>query len=269
MDIGISTYAFAWSIGVPGFPPAQPFGVMDFIRRSADLQADCIQIADNIPLHEFSDHELMQLRAEAEKNQLKIEIGMRGLKVDFVQKYLQISKFLGSKLLRVVIDSSNYQPSIPSICAAIITLLPDLKSHKIVLAIENHDRFASDELIDIIQATDTESVGICLDSVNSLGKGEGFGEVFSKLLPYTINVHIKDYVIQRKSHQMGFDVRGVVAGQGMLPIPKLLAELAKLGRCESAILELWPPPEQDLQSTIVKEQQWAQASIQYLLKARG
>jgi hypothetical protein len=34
--------------------------------------------------------------------------------------------------------------------------------------------------------------------------------------------------------------------------------------CKSAILELWTPPENNIQDTIRKEEVWARGSIEYL-----
>ena len=214
MQIGISTYAFAWSIGVPGFRPRRAMTSFDFLSAAAELDADCVQIADNIPLVDFTHDKLQKLRDQAQSLDLKIEVGMRGLTVPAVKAYLQIAKFLESHILRVVIDADNYCPAVADICEMIRGLLPLLQSQKIILAIENHDRFSCAELIQMVKTTDERWVGICLDSVNSLGHGQGFAEVVAELLPYTVNVHIKDYTIQRKRHQMGFEVIGTIAGLG-------------------------------------------------------
>jgi 3-oxoisoapionate decarboxylase len=107
-------------------------------------------------------------------------------------------------------------------------------------------------------------VGICLDSVNSLGAGEGLHEVVDRLAPFTINLHLKDYLIRRVWHKMGFVVEGVPAGDGMLNIPWLKGEIERHGRCTSAILELWTPPEQELTATIAKEKAWVEKSIAFL-----
>ena len=51
-----------------------------------------------------------------------------------------------------------------------------------------------------------------------------------------------------------------------LPAPKrkLLERLHGFG-CEfNAILELWPPPERDIEATVAKEAQWAMESVAYL-----
>jgi sugar phosphate isomerase/epimerase len=189
---------------------------------------------------------------------------MRGLIKTMVLKYLEIASRLHADILRVVIDAGDFKPALSEIIQVIREILPALREREIRLAIENHDRISAGEFRQIIEETDLDWVGICLDSVNSLGKGEGFFEVAGKLLPYTINLHIKDYTIKRMEHQMGFQVTGTIAGQGMLPIKWLFNEVGKYGRCHSAILELWPPPEKDVEATIRKEELWVGESISYL-----
>jgi hypothetical protein len=63
---------------------------------------------------------------------------------------------------------------------------------------------------------------------------------------------------------MGLIVEGTPAGSGMLNISDLICKLNRLGRCHSAILELWTPPESLLANTIDKEWEWADQSIRYL-----
>jgi hypothetical protein len=52
----------------------------------------------------------------------------------------------------------------------------------------------------------------------------------------------------------------------MLNIREVVEKLEENGRCKSAILELWTPPEPDIESTVAKENKWAEESIEYLKK---
>ena len=143
-------------------------------------------------------------------------------------------------------------------------VLPDLRRASLCLAIENHDRFPALVLKHIIESTDNDRIAICLDTANSLGAGEGLGEVVSILGPYTVNLHIKDVRINRLDHKMGFRISGCTAGTGILNIPSLVKELKKYGRCDSAILELWSDPESTIEETIRKEKESVERSIEYL-----
>jgi hypothetical protein len=63
---------------------------------------------------------------------------------------------------------------------------------------------------------------------------------------------------------MGFTVTGRPAGGGLLNLPRLLEQLAPHGRCQTAVLETWPPLEATLEATLAKEDEWATQSIKHL-----
>ena len=191
-------------------------------------------------------------------------MGGRGLTPGHTLRCLEAAAILGSPLLRMVIDSPGFEPGIADAVSIIRDLLPEFRSRNIRLAIENHDRFRAQEFEKLVNGCGSDLVGICLDSVNSLGAGEGFETVCRVLIPYTINLHVKDYTIRRLPHKMGFLVEGQPAGKGMLDIPDLVRRLGVTLKCESAILELWTPPETRLEDTIGKEETWAIESINYL-----
>ena len=62
-------------------------------------------------------------------------------------------------------------------------------------------------------------------SVNSIGAGEGFEMVSEILIPYTINLHIKDFAIFRAVHKMGFTIepRTVNTKTSLLEIGRFVA----------------------------------------------
>ncbi len=264
MQLGLSSYSFTWAVGVPGHPPAAPMSADDLLRQAQRHGLCVVQIADNCPLHALSRQELDELRRSAADLGIRIEAGMRGLFADSVEDYLQIAKALGSDILRLVIDAPGYEPEIDEVIHLIRSLVPRFEQSGIRLAIENHDRFLSRDFVRMVAETDPRWVGICLDSVNSMGAGEGALEVARILAPYTINLHLKEFTVRRVDHKMGFVVEGLPAGQGLLNIPSLVAEVAAKGRCRSAIVELWTPPEKTLDGTIRKEAEWVEASVAFL-----
>jgi sugar phosphate isomerase/epimerase len=264
MQLGLSSYTYTWAVGVPGSMPPKPLSPNDLADLAAISGLMLVQIADNLPLEKMDKNELINLRKYAAAKGVDIEMGGRGLTTEHTIKCLETANILNSPILRMVIDGAGYEPDLNSVISAIKELLPEFKSRKIKLAIENHDRFKAREFEKIIQSVGSEWVGICLDSVNSMGAGEGFEEVSKILLPYTINLHVKDFTIKRVAHKMGIIIEGSPAGNGMLNIPELLSKLANTGNCNSAILELWTPPEKDISLTIEKESAWADKSIIYL-----
>jgi sugar phosphate isomerase/epimerase len=264
MRLGLSSYTYTWAVGVPGSLPSKQLSANDLVDKAASSGLKLVQIADNLPLEMLTESELGNLRKYALDRGVEIEMGGRGLTPEHTMKCLEAAKSLNSPILRMVIDGAGYEPDLDSVISVISELLPEFKARKIKLAIENHDRFKAREFEKIIIRTGSEYVGICLDSVNSMGAGEGFEEVSRILLPYTINLHIKDFTIRRVSHKMGIIIEGAPAGKGMLNIRELLNKLYFTNSCQSAILELWTPPEKEIGETILKEEKWANESIEYL-----
>jgi len=262
--LGISTYAYAWAVGIPGYPPQKPLDTLSFIQRAAAHDVHLVQIADNLPLDRLSAAEFDSLVDEIQRLGIAVEVGTRGIAHDHLRTYLQIALRFQSPILRVVIDTKDHQPSVEEIIKNLKSIMPEFEQANVTLAVENHDRFKASALAQIIESIDSRSIGICLDTVNSLGALETADRVVDILGPYVVNLHVKDFAIRRADHNLGFVVEGTPAGWGMLNIPELLKRLKDFGRDFNAILELWPQPESTIQATIDKEAAWVSQSITYL-----
>ncbi|MBI1277479.1 MAG: TIM barrel protein [Anaerolineaceae bacterium] len=264
MKLGLGTYAYAWAIGIADYPPSQPMDAFAFIRRAAELGVHVIQIADNLPLHKLSANEQKALLSEANTLGIQFEVGTRGITPDNLQTYLGLAYQFGSPILRVVVDTADHHPSPDEAVKLLCLMMPEFERVGITLAIENHDRFKVRTLVDILQQVGSPNIGICLDTVNSFGAGEGPEAVVDGLGPYVVNLHVKDFSIRRHRHNLGFEIHGTPAGEGMLDMPWLLQELRQYMRDFNAILETWPPPEPNVAQTIVKEDAWVIQSVDYL-----
>ena len=268
MQLGLSTYSFPWAIGLPGTKPGEPMSALALLCYAINHKISSVQFGDNLPLHTLSDDERQQLLRFMASNALTVEVGTRGLTPGNTTLYLDLARQFGSPFLRMVIDDADYQPDETEVIGVIRKVLPNFQRAGVVLALENHDRFSAASMKRIIQSTDPRWVGICLDTANSLGAGEGIREIVSVLGPYAVNLHIKDITIERVSHKMGFAVAGCPAGQGLLNIPWLIKELEKYRRCATATLEVWSnpigEPQANLEATLAQEEAWVEKSIHYL-----
>ena len=262
MILGLSSYTFGWAVGVPGRTPALPMDEHGLLDRCREHGAKLLQIGDNLPLHRFDDARLTRLAERAARDGVQLEVGARGLTLGNVETHLAIARRLGAKLLRFVIDDAGYHPTLEAVLTVLRQCVPLLAGLR--LGIENHDRFRAASLREMIASAGSDLIGVCLDTANSLGGGEGLDTVLRELGPLTVNLHLKDFHISRAPHLMGFTVEGRPAGGGMLDVPAMLAGLAPFKRCETAVLELWTPPESDIGSTIAKEEAWAAQSLAYL-----
>ena len=263
MFLGLSTYTFPWAIGMSG---NTRLAALQLLEYAAKNNIAYVQFGDNLPLHGLSKPDLEQIKLSANKKGIILETGTRRLTVKNLEKYIGIANYLGSAFLRMVIDDTGYHPSTEDVLKIIKKELPSLKKNNIQLAIENHDRFPAAEIKKIILKTDPQWVGVCLDTANSLGAGEGMNEVLQILAPYTVNLHVKDILIKRLPHKMGFTIEGVAAGDGMIDIPAIIKQLKPTRRCKTATLEVWSNPAVTMEETIAKEKKLVQRSIHYLKK---
>lgn len=263
MKLGISSYTYGWGCGISGYPPpTKPLDWRTLLRRAAEMNVRVVQIANNMPLHEI---DLDALTTEAQRLGIALEAGTRGIQPDHLKRYAQIAGRIGSPILRCVVDTADHRPEFAEIVHTLQAVLPEFEKHNVTLAIENHDRFPAETLARLMRALNDAPIGICLDVANSLGCEEPMRHVATVLAPYTVNLHIKEYVIKRLPSYQGFIIHGAPFGQGMCDLDWLLPYLRRhCPRDVNAILEQWAPAQGSVEATIALEERWAMESVAYL-----
>lgn len=262
MKLGISSYTFTWSVGVKDNLPDKRMDETGLLEAAKDLGVKLVQVADNMPLHKMTEERLNRFLQKSQEYGIELETGANNMVPGNLETYIHITEKVHSKILRFAFDGENFKPSASEVIPIIKNVVPELQKRGIVLALENHDRLTAGDFIKIIESVGSPHVGICLDCANSLGNGEGLHEVVKQLAPYAVNFHLKEVMIKRKYHKMGFDIEGRPFGEGVLPLAWMLKQLPPA--CKTAILEQWTPPENTLQESMEKEYDWARQSINYL-----
>jgi len=262
MRLGLSSYTYGWAVGVPGHMPACPLDEHGLLDHAREHGVKLLQIGDNLPLHTFDPGRLDRLAQRAVREGVRLEVGACRLTVEHIATYAAIARRLGATLIRFVIDDADYHPSPAEVTMVLREAAPLLDG--LTLGLENHDRFPAVKLRAMIEAAGSDHIGVCLDTANSLGAGEGLDAVVATLAPLTLNLHIKDFHVVRLPYLMGFTVTGRPAGRGFVDVPGLLARLKPFLRCHTAVLELWTPPEPSIADTLTKESTWASESLAFL-----
>ena len=90
----------------------------------------------------------------------------------------------------------------------------------------------------------------CLDLTNSFGALENKEQILQHLAAHAINVHLKDFAVERIEFLMGFAFRGRPVGEGCLPLADLFSTLAKHGNRPNVIVEHWTPFAGTLEKTL-------------------
>lgn len=264
MRLGLSTYALNWGFGIPGYLPEVPLSLSEFLNVASQLGYEGVQIADNAPLLKISTEERKELWNQAQDRGLFVEIGARGLTDENLKRHIHIANEAASPILRFVIDGPGFEPSFEAIPEILQAGAARCCESNIILAIENHDRFEAQQFASWFDEVDSPHLGLCLDSVNSYGCGEGFRETIDTLLPYTVNFHLKDFRVRRQPYMLGLLIEGTPVGEGFLPVKSVVDRLKAIGRCQSAIVEHWTAPEDTFEATVAKEMEWCQRSIRNL-----
>ena len=264
MKLGIGTYAYMWSIGFPGAKPAKPMTALELLAKARELGVHVVQYGPNLPLDHLPEAELETLVCQAREWGIELEVGTRGFETEHLRGQIAFTQRVGATLLRTIPEAGDGRiPSMAELAAPLKSILPELESAGVKLAIENA-RTPSAEMRRVIDSLHNPWVGIALDTANSLAIPEGWEEVTRDLAPYAFSLHVKDFVVQRVWHMMGFTVEGRPAGQGQLDLAGLLETLRAAEVSPNAILELWVPEQKTLDETISLEQSWVEQSIAYL-----
>jgi sugar phosphate isomerase/epimerase len=264
MMLGLGTYAYMWSIGFPGAHPENPMGALDILSKAREFGVRVVQIGPNLPIDGFPSGSLSVIAERAREWDIEIELATRGLDNDHLRRQLQLCQELGAKLLRTIpeVDGGRVA-SVQEMRDHLLSITPLLAASEVKLALEN-GKIPAEDMRQVLEIVANSWIGITLDTVNSLAIPEGWREVARILAPYTMCLHVKDFVVRRTWHMMGFTVEGRPAGQGQLDIPWLLNTVVSAGASPNVILEVWPPEQKTLQETIALEHAWVAESIPYL-----
>ncbi len=265
MRIGIGSWTYGWAAGVRGFaPPAKPLTAIELLRRAGDFGLGVVQIADNMPVHNLSGGELEELSACAARRNIEIELGTAGVQPGNLLRYLDLAQRLGARLVRSLLADIDGRPDTARPREWIEQVLPRFESAGVCLALENYERHTAGELAGMVRAIASPALGVCLDTVNSLGALETPAMVVPQLAPFVRSLHVKDFAIERVASRMGFAVEGRPAGEGILNLDWLLGELRAAGAAPNLILELWTPYQGSVEASIRLEEEWAARSVRFL-----
>jgi sugar phosphate isomerase/epimerase len=265
MRIGISSWTYPWAVGVPGYP-ASPSGITchQLLAKAIALGVGVLQIGDNLPLEALLPHEIASLRVQAAAAGIALEASTRGVEPAHLRRLLRIAQLLDARLLRSLTHTNDSRPGLVQIESWLREVLPDFESAGVSIGLENYERHTAKELASLVERIGSPSLGVCLDTVNSLGILETPSQVVEVLAPWVINIHVKDFSIDRIDTMLGYAVRGCPAGEGRLDLPSLLESIDRYGRRPNLILEQWPPFTNSVQNTIELEDDWANRGVRFL-----
>ena len=91
------------------------------------------------------------------------------------------------------------------------------------LAVENHKDWRTDELVALLKKLDSDQIGACVDTGNSIALLEDPMETVEALAPWAFSTHLKDMGVEE--YPDGFLLAEVPLGEGFLDLPKIVKTL--------------------------------------------
>jgi len=264
--VGLSSFTYPFACGInPAKQPQNPMTPMQFLKKAVELNVQSVQFSHNMPLEVCKDDELQGIRSYAELHGIRLENGMKRMTSERLHRYIAISEQIGAKLLRIITDGADYEPTVHEIVGILNDAIPLIEKSGLVLGIENHDRLMAWEYAEIAKQVNHPLVGLVVDTTNSLSTEEPVEEVLKWMAPYCVCCHLKDYTIKRSNFGIGLAIVGASVGTGRQDILKVISYLQSHAKQDfSTILESWMEPCGTLEETLIQEEAWARDSVAYL-----
>jgi sugar phosphate isomerase/epimerase len=210
---------------------AEPLNFLDHCHK---IGAGGAQMNIGVRDEDYSN----RLRSKAESYNMFIE-GSASLpkdrsNVDKFEAAVRTAKQTGAKVIRIAIGGRRYEQfsktgQFRAFMERTIKSLrlaePVAARERMRLAIENHKDWRIDQMLEILKNIDSEYLGVCVDTGNSVALLEDPMAVVEAYAPYSFAAHLKDLAVAE--HEDGFLLADVPLGQGLLDLPKIVEILRK------------------------------------------
>lgn len=240
MKIGIDSYCYHRYFGeVYDFQkdPGQSLTFEDVISRSIDLGVDGVSL-ETCFFPQNDPEFLPRIKDLIDKGGLEPVVawghpdGFEGGKkpeaaIDLLN-HLKTCHILNAEVMRIVVSSLTFrhephEPQIENVSRILKNIMPQVEDAGVKLAIENHFDFTSDEIIEILNRVNSDSLGVTFDTGNALRIGENPVIAARKLIDKIFATHMKDVApLYGGNPEDWYFFASVPIGKGVIDFPALI-----------------------------------------------
>ena len=232
---------------------------LDCIKKAKDMGFDAIEFTDILPTDnkEAQKRAAEQIRREADRLGMIIHAYAIGAclyqptreaqdaEVERLKEQLDIAAILGARIMRHDVcyelgtcgNARSFDLMLPTIAEGARRVSEYAQTLGIRTCTENHGFIAqdSDRVERLFCAVAHDNYGLLVDIGNFLCADEDPATAVSRVAPYAVHVHVKDFYRDTKPIEGGFMTRGAnylvgaVATEGIVPVRQCLAILKKAG----------------------------------------
>jgi sugar phosphate isomerase/epimerase len=243
--LGLNPYGLTYHLGLQGAggPRANPRGVglEGFVRLAGDLGAKTLEIYDPW-LRVLSDDEIRALGDRLGALGMTPVVSS-GLMMGPFESALRSARLLDAKIIRYGLTTvlcgdrhtlgDKWNALRAEVEASLAERGPRAFEEGRTLAIENHQDFGSEELVDLCGRA--RGIGICFDTGNTFPVAEAPLDFARRIAPHVRHVHLKDYRVQFSDD--GYRLIRCAIGDGAVPLAAMLDILAEHHTSLTAVLE--------------------------------
>jgi len=214
MKVGIDSYCYHRFFGEV-YPqqvkPPKRMTLEDFIRRSSELGVDGVSL-ESCFIDRFDQSYLSEVKGLLDERQLDrvfawghpdgLEGGKNEKMFDDMMKSIGYAEAIGAKVMRVVGSSlmfrfESHEAQIERLSRMFSTAAKEVEKRGIMMAVENHIDFNSDEILQILKNVGSPNIGINFDTGNFVRVLDDPVLAMKKLVKHVFATHIKDLRIQK------------------------------------------------------------------------
>lgn len=245
LQVGLNPYGLTYLLGLQGSgtPRANPEGggLEGFIAIAEELDAKTLEIFEPW-LAALSAEELGRLRHRL-ANLGMTPVVSGGLSGN-VERAIRTAELLGARLIRLGLTSvlcgdrhaqgAEWPKLVASVRVSLRKAALRAAEVGVTLAIENHQDFGSQELVEFCQEAGP-NVGICFDTGNAFPVAEAPLDFTRRAAARVRHVHLKDYRVQWTDE--GYRLVRCAIGDGAVPFREIVEILGEHHKTLTAVLE--------------------------------
>jgi sugar phosphate isomerase/epimerase len=237
----LNPYGIAYSMGLTGVGTSRanpsPMTLEDYLRLAEGYGVGGVEIYTPF-LDSFDAMALARLK---ERLAGRIVVMSQPL-WSGISRSVACARALGAQIIRMHLTmvlcgdraapECRWDETVSDVRRMLKEAAPLAAEYGLVLAIEDHQDFTSEELMELCEST-AANVGICLDTGNALSVGEDPVDFARAVAPRVRHVHLKDY----RAHftDEGYRLVRCAIGDGAVPFKEVLKELERAEVLAAAI----------------------------------
>ena len=245
--VGLNPYGLAYTVGFQGSGTPRenphPIGMRGFIALAQEAGVRCIEL-DHRWLTPLSDDELADVRSSLGPVTRVASFWLAHRRGETLGDAIRCTSAIGASIIRFHLTpvleggraalGARWTEMVEHATATLVREAPRVADAGLTLAIENHQDFGSEELLELCQ-TLGDHVGIVMDTGNPFSVGEDPVAFARRAAERIRHVHLKDYIAQFTGE--GYRLVRCAIGDGCVPFAEILQLLETTGRPLAASIE--------------------------------